>query len=879
MKQWYSRIALLTLWGVTPLFSFGQILKGRITDDSGKPIPFASIYAKELRQGTSSNAEGNYLLRVPKGEYSFVFRSLGYETVERRVKVDDGVSLNIVLPVKPFLIAPVTVGGKGEDIAYDVVRKAIAMAPYYRILISEYEAEVYLKGTFKVDKLSWLVKRSLKGEPNQPKEGELYLQETYNNVKFTAPEKFEQKVRMIRSNFPGKVNATDNILGFVLANLYQPKIGEIILPLSPYALKHYNFRYEGYTFQDNRALVKVKIIPKRKSRQLVEGYMYIAEDYWNLHEVDFVVQSLAGPFRVKQSFGEVEPNVWLPISQYFDIDANFLGNAGRIQYVTAIKYQNVRINSKAKPPVKIDVNLAGVVKPSEFETGNKNKSQAKNKREARMEQLLTKDNLTNREMYELQKYMEKQARKTDTLAGSLEVPSPLTITVDSSATKADTIAWHQVRPVALSAEEFKVHKAIEQKIQLNTDSTLTDSSGKVNLFKTLYMGNTWSDDAKKRTIRFSGFFAPNEFRFNTVDGFVVGASGSYRKQFQRYGIFVKQSVYYAFARKTPMGETDFRFSYANMKRGLVNVKLGWISYDFNGEGGISPITNTSASLWFGRNFMKLYENRYVSLSNRIDPFNGFEVYTALELSRRIELQNKTDFILYQQKREWYTPNIPTNEQVNPQNVSSHSAFSGAIRVRYTPYYHYRIRQGRKQMLFSSWPTFAVQVQKAFSEPFNTSACYLRWEICINQTIRTGPSNRISYRLLYGDFAAKKNLYFVDFKHFTTQRVPMVIPSFYEGYQNISYYRRSTPESYAQAFLSYQSPYLALKYLPFLSNRIWLENIQLAFLKTYGYKPYYEIGYFISQIGIIGGFGLFGSFEGGRFHSFSIKLSLNLLGLE
>lgn len=332
MKKWLLRIVFPILPVVMPLFSFGQIIKGRVADDTGRPIPYASIYSKELRQGTSSNSDGDYMLRVPSGEYSFVFRSLGYETVERRIKVDVGVvTLNITMPVKPFLIAPVTVGGKGEDIAYDVVRKAIAMAPYYRNLVSEYEAEVYLKGTFKVDKLSWLVKRSIKDSPNPPKEGSLYLQESYNNVRFTAPEKFDQRVKMIRSNFPGELNSTDNILGFVSANLYQPKVGEIILPLAPYAFNHYLFKYEGYAFQDNRALVKVKVIPKRKSRQLVEGYMYIAEDYWNLHEIDFTVQSLAGPFRIKQTFGEVERNAWLPISQYFDIDANFLGNVGRIQ--------------------------------------------------------------------------------------------------------------------------------------------------------------------------------------------------------------------------------------------------------------------------------------------------------------------------------------------------------------------------------------------------------------------------------------------------------------------------------------------------------------------------------------------------------------------
>lgn len=864
-----------------PLRSLGQIIKGRITDDTGRPIPYASIYAKELRQGTSSNSDGDYLLRVSNGEYTFIFRSLGYETVERRVKLDASVvALNITMPVKPFLIAPVTVGGKGEDIAYDVVRKAIAMAPYYRNLVSEYEAEVYLKGTFKVYKLSWLVKRSLKDNPNPPKEGSFYLQESYNNVKFTAPDKFDQKVKMIRSNFPGEVNSTDNILGFVSANLYQPKVDEIILPLAPYAFNHYLFKYEGYAFQDNRALVKVKVIPKRKSRQLVEGYMYIAEDYWNLHEIDFTVQSLAGPFRIKQTFGEVERNAWLPISQYFDIDANFLGNVGRIQYVTAIKYLNVKLNTKVKPPVKIDiVKEAETKQVAEDTRAKRNSSPRKQKEDERMEQLLAKDNLTNREMYELQKLMQKQVRQSDSLPNKLEVPNPLTITVDSAATKPDTMAWQQVRPVALNAEEFRVNREIESKLQLASDTISADSAGKTNVLKTLYMGHTWYNAKKRRTVRFSGFSAPNEFRFNTVDGFVVGASGSYRKQYSRNGIYIKQSAYYATARKTLMGETDFRFSYANMNRGLASIRLGWISYDFNGDAGISPLTNTSASLWFGRNYMKLYENRYVSLSNRVDPFNGFEVYTSISLARRVELQNSTDFIFYQQNLKWYTPNIPANEAVTTQNLSTHNSLEGSIRLRYTPFYHYRIRNGRKQMLYSRWPTITFQVHKALPNVLNSNSDYLRWEAMVNQTIRTGPSNRITYKFIYGDFAFKHSLYFVDFKHFNTMRVPVVIPSFDEGYQNISYYRRSTSDRYAQAFLGYQSPYLALKYLPFLSNRIWLENLQIAFLKTRGFKPYYEVGYYLSQIGVVGGVGIFGSFDGTRFHSLSVKVSLLIPDVE
>lgn len=183
-----------------------------------------------------------------------------------------------------------------------------------------------------------------------------------------------------------------------------------------------------------------------------------------------------------------------------------------------------------------------------------------------------------------------------------------------------------------------------------------------------------------------------------------------------------------------MGETDFRLSYANMNRGLASIRMGWISYDFNGDAGISPLTNTSASLWFGRNYMKLYENRYVSLSNRIDPLNGFEVYTSVSFARRVELQNNTDFIVYQQNLRWYTPNVPANEDATPQNLSTHSSLEGSIRVRYTPFYHYRIRNGRKQMLYSRWPTITFQVHKAFPNVLSSNSDYLRWEAMINQTI-------------------------------------------------------------------------------------------------------------------------------------------------
>jgi hypothetical protein len=37
-----------------------QIIKGKITNKSGDPIPYSTVYIQELKQGTTSNTKGDY---------------------------------------------------------------------------------------------------------------------------------------------------------------------------------------------------------------------------------------------------------------------------------------------------------------------------------------------------------------------------------------------------------------------------------------------------------------------------------------------------------------------------------------------------------------------------------------------------------------------------------------------------------------------------------------------------------------------------------------------------------------------------------------------------------------------------------------------------
>ena len=77
------------------------------------------------------------------------------------------------------------------------------------------------------------------------------------------------------------------------------------------------------------------------------------------------------------------------------------------------------------------------------------------------------------------------------------------------------------------------------------------------------------------------------------------------------------------------------------------------------------------------------------------------------------------------------------------------------------------------------------------------------------------------------------------------------------------YMLSTNRWYLHFSGGYASPYLALKYLPFFSNRLWLENVYLHHVTLPHETHYTEIGYGISQIFLFARIGVFAGFHNGK----------------
>jgi len=138
MKHFPGIILLLL---ISTQISQSQVLKGNITNQSGDPVQYSTIYIQELKQGTTANTKGDYEIRLPAGKYTIIYQSLGYEPVFANITLSDNIiTKDVMLPIQYYAIPEVRISASGEDPAYIIMRKVVGMAPYYLNNVSYYKA-------------------------------------------------------------------------------------------------------------------------------------------------------------------------------------------------------------------------------------------------------------------------------------------------------------------------------------------------------------------------------------------------------------------------------------------------------------------------------------------------------------------------------------------------------------------------------------------------------------------------------------------------------------------------------------------------------------------------------------------------------------------
>jgi iron complex outermembrane receptor protein len=131
MRRLICLIAFAGLQGISQAVMFqnnGSLIKGKVTDINGSPLPGAGITIENTFLGVHSDSEGNYSLSVPKnGVYLFRFSFIGYESQTSEVRVKGDTTLNVVLLSKSVMTEEVFVSatraGETTPMSYTTVTR------------------------------------------------------------------------------------------------------------------------------------------------------------------------------------------------------------------------------------------------------------------------------------------------------------------------------------------------------------------------------------------------------------------------------------------------------------------------------------------------------------------------------------------------------------------------------------------------------------------------------------------------------------------------------------------------------------------------------------------------------------------------------------
>jgi hypothetical protein len=576
------------------------------------------------------------------------------------------------------------------------------------------------------------------------------------------------------------------------------------------------------------------------------------------------------------------------VSHKFSINLEIIGIRADAGYGGSVKYVDVRPNSSLLRPEPLTADYFARSPSVAVQ------EQAPSKNQEKIEEILKKDEITNRDMVKLTRLMEKESEEAlpDSVRNSLEIKDNTISTVEKDAAKKDSTYWAEIRPIPLSELELKsirVRDSIKlaaSGIQVKTDTTAPGGQKKksklLQAVRDIGTGHTWSDTSGF-SFNFGGLIDLENLSFNTVDGFIYGVDFRISKRWKDKASFsLYPEIKYAFSRENLMWRLNGTFNYDRIRQREFFFRAGMTSRDIASGGSVNTLINSVSSLFFERNYLKLFENNYAAVGHRRRLTMGVLLELTAEYDNRRVLDNNTSFS-FLKTSHGYSDNVPDNYFLTSEEDSLFSLrdqrhFEFVTNVTITPRQKYLVRNGAKIPMGSDWPAFTLTWKHGINEFAEFADSWRHFDMIRFETSKhhdLGAFSEFDWRVRAGGFINSRNLTFYDFFHYNTQPLPVLINDYQDAFRLPAYYSQSSPELFGELHLKYTTPYLLLKYLPGLSKTLMRENLSLSWLGSVFQRSYTEIGYSITELLLVGELGVYAGFENLKYNNIGVRLVLRL----
>lgn len=827
---------------------FASSLKGRVVNAQNEGVPYATIYIHELSTGFATDSDGFFLYKMAPGSYTVEVSSLGYKRVKLKIEIGTVVKENIIkLEEEHYQLGVLYFKATGENRANYVMRQAIAKAPYYRSLVSSYVSEVYLKGSIKITKIPALLRMQAGKSKTKLIVGNKFIVESKSKIEYSSPNNYKERVIAFTSTLPSELDVVNQISAVNTSSLYESDFFGKLSPLAPDAFRYYKFVYEGISNDQGYIVNKIRVIPKKGDSKLLSGHIYIVDDLWSISSAHLLLKETGVDANLKINYHETSPNILMPTSYLMDLKISIMGVNAEGLYNSSITYNSVSTkeeqlssNLQVATTPTTTTSTTSVSKQERDEIAEANNSSSQAKRSAERLELLTSDNITK--------------------------------TIDSLALSRDSSYWNSVRAIPLTTDErlsYQNADSLQKEFTLleenNASVAIKRTTGNLVVDKVLYGGR--HKVGEKLTLGYGGLLrVVGGFTF--TDGLWLGQNFySSFKIGERSRLTFEPSLYYSTARERLMWRGDLALNYSPMRLGEATLSFGSFSRDINDNSTISDFIASYGSFLFGLNPKIYHSQQWIEATNKIDLANG------LNLGLSAKWSELTPLTIARVKPIWGkapADNIPENLEGN--QFLPHSNFEFGANISYTPNYYYKISNGVKRYVRSSWPTFSL----AYYGALDLGEHYSEWGrvvLSAAHRIRDGLYSQYIYNIEGGFYLNKKRLFFDNLHHFNASNLTLLEKGFANDFTLMPQYRYSTSSNWMRYSLEYRSNYILLNYLPFLNSALYVESLYCKGVWVPERKNVFnELGYAFGIHGTLK-IGFFVAFEGNSLYGGALRLEL------
>jgi hypothetical protein len=808
-----------------------QGVKGFVVNEQGDSLSYINILVQPDKKGANTNTNGSFEIALKPGEYTLLFRSIDYKPKQINLTIGDTwQSLKVVLSEQQYELKELNVKSNGIDPAIYIMRKAIAAAPYYRRQVLRYQAKVYIKGTGSIDYVPKLAK-GLVEESTEMQVGKTYVTESVNEISFSQPFTYKEKVLSMRSTMPVKDGPEP--MRMVRGSIYNTDYTGVISPLSSQAFSVYNFKLEGSFYQNGREINKIRFEPKRKGSDVYTGYLYVVEKLWCLHSCVLERESQGVKSIIKISFEQLaeQPLVWMPITYDLSFKGDYLGIKGGFRYLGSVSNYQVILN----PNVNHDW-LKSNIKEAIVATDKvPEKKPVLTRNQQKIETLMAKETLSKREMIQLASRVktetERNLQKANIAYDSTE------IVIDSLALKQDSNYWQSIRPVPLMESEvssFQQYDSLQGLISGDTAKRPIASNKGFRISNVLWSGDS-INFANKTYLRYGGILPG--LRLNSVNGIFVSTYLSIGKEQAARPWRYVQTFQLPIGRNMPQTLGDYYYTFNPTKFGHVQLSAGIVLRDYNKQ-GITPLEDMFQLLFLGNNYSRWYMSEFVEGTFRYELVNGLNLKMKAAYYHRYGLENHAYFKEVNRHNDYAPNQLPL-----ATSLANHESYQVGMSLQYRPFQTYRIKPNKKEYLKNNWPIFTLSYQTGFAQVMQ----FQQVDLQVHQQFNPWHWVEVQYKLQAGFFPFNGEITQPDKQYFAGNLSFITQGKFEERFNDLPYYLQVSEKQYLSWHSSYHFKRLWLKRLPYFNLGTYKESLYFNYLMSDNNLPFFEAGYMVKDL--------------------------------